>query len=124
VAHGKSHVDQIQVCFHNYTSKELFQFILTHEMGHIIRNCNPRNAAKYNEHLNVFSDEGGISYYARNASTCTGSDNRSEDYADMIAYYLHPQSLMSSCGPQPSKNPYADGGFAKHFTTARAILEK
>lgn len=103
-------------CFGGATSVELvqyngqyFKFILTHELGHVIRNCNPRNVTKYDDHVNAVSKEGAVSYYGGNATKCTGSDNYSEDYADMITYYVNNLAGYATaiCDPNQSPpNPY------------------
>lgn len=113
-----------------YDKEDYFKFIITHELGHAIRNCQPRNKAKYNEHVNAVKAEGAVSYYGGNAASCTGSDNPSEDYADTIAYFLNPAAGLSSgpCGPKNPPNPYykAEGKDKKpeHLKVAEGVLKK
>ncbi len=92
-----------------YQPKALFQFILTHELGHVIRNCHPRNIILYSKHIEAYNSEGAVSYYGGHAAACTGSDNLSEDYADMIAYYVNPEAGIATvkCAPNATPpNPY------------------
>jgi hypothetical protein len=114
---------------HKYDNEAFFKFIFTHELGHSIRNCKPRNVNKYNEHLNAIKAEGAISYYGGHASSCTGSDNASEDYADTMAYFVTPDAGFSSgpCGPKNPPNPYykASDKKAEHLTkVAEPVLKK
>lgn len=108
----------------NYSSKPLFTFILIHEFGHVIRNCHRREGIQWTQHIESFTREGAISYYASNARACTGSDNLSEDYADMTAYYLNREAGLASapCGPQNPPNPYIANGFPLHYTIANGVL--
>lgn len=74
------------------SSAAYFKFILIHELGHFIRNCQPREISKYNQHINAIYIDQYISYYAENASSCADTTSNSEDYADTIAYYINPES--------------------------------
>jgi lysophospholipase L1-like esterase len=100
--------DDVSIYLGQYdTSAAYFKFILTHELGHFIHACNPRSVSGYTQHLNAIYLDGPISYYAGHAAQCTLSDNNSEDYADMIAYFLNPMSGHVS-GPldcEPDRNP-------------------
>lgn len=106
-----------------YPDEELFKLVFIHEFGHVIRNCPNSQSNYYAEHDNAYTKEGGVSYYARNAAACTGSDNKSEDYADMIAYYLNPNTTRQTarCSPE-NKNPNLKINFPLHYNTARSIL--
>lgn len=110
--------------------QEFFKFLLIHELGHIVRNCNDRATIQYDEHINAHNSEGGVSYYGNNASSCTGSDNLSEDYADMIAYYLSPSAGLStvSCDPiQNRPNPFFSKNptdFPTHLKVAQTVLNR
>lgn len=111
-----------------YPNKDLFKFILTHELGHVVRNCNARATIQYNEHINAFNNEGAVSYYGGHAVSCTGSDNLSEDYADMIAYYVNPSAGIATAKCDPSPNPPNPFFVAKskplHHTVAQGVLNK
>lgn len=111
-----------------YTPKEFFQYLLTHELGHVIANCRPSDAHVYDQR-NAFDREGAVSYYAAHANTCSGSENYSEDYADMIAYYLNPSAGLStiSChgsAPANPPNPFHGTPVLKpiHKTVVEGIL--
>lgn len=105
-----------------------FKFIFTHELGHVIANCMNRNISKLDEQRNAYSKEGGVSFYASNANSCTGSDGPSEDYADMIAYYLNPTVGFSTtiCGGRAPINPpnplFVAPTKKLHYDVARSIL--
>lgn len=98
-----------------YATEKTFKFMLTHELGHQIRNCNKRAVIRYNEHLNAYDKEGAVSYYGANAYACWKTNNYSEDYADAIAYGVTSDvnGGVSSCGPSwphpfypaPAKKP-------------------
>ena len=100
--------DDVSIYLGQYdTSAAYFKFILTHELGHFIHACLPRSVSGYTQHLNAILLDGPISYYAGHAAQCTLSDNNSEDYADMIAYYLNSESGHVS-GPlscESDRNP-------------------
>lgn len=112
-----------------YTSREFFKFILLHEFGHVIQACHPSGISNHFAQKNAFAVEGAISYYAQNAAACTGSSSLSEDYADMIAYYLDSSAGFSSgpgggnCGPANPPNPFTSGGFSSHKSAAKGALE-
>ena len=103
-----------------------FKFLLTHEFGHVINYNNPRETIRWTEHQNAFAEEKGISYYAQNAAACTGSENSAEDYADTIAYFLHPKAGETTPACDPNKNPpnplYELTTFPKHLEVAKMIL--
>lgn len=113
---GSSQVGCFQgtsVVLGQYNPESLFKFILIHELGHVIHNCHDRSKTRMNDIINAAapSNEGAVSYYGANASSCTGSDNNSENYADVVAYYLTPSAGLSSasCGgqaPQSPPNPF------------------
>lgn len=111
--------------------ESFFKFLLIHELGHIVRNCNNRETIQYSQHENAYiADGGGVSYYGNFAPSCTGSDNLSEDYADMIAYYLIPSAGEStvSCDPIPNRpNPFfskTPSDFPAHLRVAESILKR
>lgn len=100
--------DDVSIYLGQYdSSAEYFKFILIHELGHFVHACQPRSVNGYTNHLNAIYIDGPISYYAGHATQCALSDNNSEDYADMIAYYLNPLSGHVS-GPvdcESDRNP-------------------
>lgn len=104
-----------------YTPEAFFKFIIIHEFGHIIQNCQPRIKSRSIEHENSYASEGPISYYSKNTELCTGLSNHlQEDYADTMAYYFNPDAGLSS-GPSKCPgiianppNPYINGGFTEH----------
>jgi hypothetical protein len=102
-----------------YTFKQAF----AHELGHVIANCSTKRTAHWQEYLNAHRTEGGVSHYGRNAESCTGSDSISEDFAEMIAFYLNPgvATTIVACNRTPEQvNMAAD--FPMHFEVAKAIL--
>lgn len=104
---------------------DLFNVILIHELGHAVRNCNSRTAIMYDQHLQVLASEGPITSYAANAS-CTGSDTFSEDYAEMVTYYLNinSPSRTAACAPDSQGNPYSGGRHPAHYQLVQQILKK
>lgn len=108
----------------------LFKYALIHELGHVIRNCNQSPINFYTDHLNAFNKEKGVTYYANNAPSCTGSDNESEDYAEMVARYLNPNTAIQmikskpdkSCNPPASESIDMKNRFPLHYNTARSVL--
>lgn len=107
-----------------YEPEDAFKLIFIHELGHIIRNCTTdRTLSKYNEHLEALNSEGGVSHYARNANSCTGSDTPSEDYADMIAYYLNQETQVGTAMCAAGKpRPNIKIQYPKHYNVVRAVL--
>lgn len=111
-----------------YTPGDFFKFILTHELGHVIQSCQPRSKSQFDEAINAYNTEGGISFYGNNASACNGTVNINENYADIIAYYLNPSagygSGPKSCGgPANPPNPFFSGSsFPLHYSVGKAVL--
>lgn len=101
-----------------------FKFLLTHELGHVVNYANPREEIQWTAQENAFGQEGGISYYARNAAACTGSDNLAEDYADMIAYYMHPHAGETTPACDPDKSPPNPLFELKEFPLHLGVAEK
>lgn len=107
-----------------FSEESAFKHVLIHELGHVIRNCAGRERAQETAFLNALEKEGGVSYYGQNAPACTGSDRPSEDYAEMIAYYLNPGVPVASylkCY-QASQSPYSREDFPLHYQVARDVL--
>lgn len=101
-------------------SEEQFKVVLTHELGHIIR---WRTDSHIAELRSAISTEGYLTRYSTNAPSCTGSDNFNEDYAEMIAYYLNPNSrAQTTIRCSGEENPYLNRNHQLHYTIAREIL--
>lgn len=120
----------IAVRLGQYTPGTFFKFILTHELGHVIQSCLPRSESKFNEAINAYYAEGGVSFYGNNANSCNGTVNVNENYADIIAYYLNPSAGLASgpasCGGPPNPpNPFFVGQtrFPLSFTAAEGVLQ-
>ncbi|MBI2022341.1 hypothetical protein HYS97_00615 [Candidatus Daviesbacteria bacterium] len=96
--------------------------VLIHELGHVVRNCNPQNRIQWIEHERALTQEGGVSDYGNKAKSCTGSDNGSEDYAEMIAYYLNPGNAVSTVTCFPPQFPNMKQDFPLHYNIAREVL--
>lgn len=113
-----------------YIGDGFFKFIIIHELGHVVRNCNNRETIQYTQHLNAYEAEQGVSYYGNYAASCTGSDNHSEDYADMVAYYLRPADGQSTVSCDPIKgrpNPFfskTPTDFPLHLQVAETVLKR
>lgn len=115
-----------------YPDKELFQVIFIHEMGHVIRNNSARADAAYSDHLNAMKADGLITNYPRSLCTYTAGEiaqygrpflEQSEDYAEMVAYYLNLESdarTTGCAGREP--NPYKNGKNPAHLEVARKVL--
>lgn len=105
-----------------YTTEELFKVIIIHELGHVIRNCNQDIDSLKSAHLDALSHEGGVTAYADTACL-PGTDRESEDYAEMIAYFLNPdvvEQTVRSCNR--GVVPFANNKYPKHFALAKQIL--
>lgn len=106
-----------------YNNERTFKAILIHELGHVIRNCNNRQTIQYLEHEQAYAKEYGVSYYANNAYDCTKSDNLSEDYADMVVYYLDPITTHQSAAcATVEKSPNLQQNFPLHYNVANTVL--
>jgi len=116
-----------------YSGPTFFKFIATHEFGHWLEACNTGAEIKRQDAINAFYAEGGISWYATNGNpTCfTDTTNWKENYADIVAYFLHPNAGFSSgprkCVPpslQNPPNPFFGGPtqFPVQLGIARSIL--
>lgn len=107
---------------------EILTVVAIHEMGHVIRNC-PQPF--YDEQLKAYQAEGGVTNYSRTACTYitrehpipTAWEHESEDYAETITYYLHPQASeqTAACAGR-GPNPYANGKKPLHYAVAKKIL--
>lgn len=123
----------VSVRLGQYTPENFFKFIFTHELGHVIQACTPRSESHYSDALNAYSTEGGVSFYANNATNCfpDGSvSNINENYADIIAYYLNPQAGLASgpisCGgPSSPPNPFFAGttNYPLSFSVGEQVLK-
>lgn len=115
--------DKVAVYLGQYP-ETLFKYALIHELGHVIRNCSKTAVSSYVNHLNALNKEGAVTYYANNASSCTGSDNISEDYAEMIALYLNPSAniQMVKCAPAGTKYTNLSADFPLHYNVVKSVL--
>ncbi|HRN95869.1 MAG TPA: hypothetical protein PLD54_00300 [Candidatus Levybacteria bacterium] len=102
-------------------NRQLFDVVFTHEMGHIIRSCSDPNFA--DEH-NIARREGQLTSYSQTLclwDTPTPWNYESENYAEMIAYYLNPTApAQTACTPGP--NPFDNGAHPLQKDVARQIL--
>lgn len=100
----------------NFQNESGFRHNIVHELGHFIRNCVKNWDTQYAAHMNAFAPptqggEGPISFYGTYADVCYKGKNDSEDYADMVTYYLNPESGISSinkCKYKPSLESLID----------------
>lgn len=114
----------LSVFIGQFPEETAFKHILIHELGHVIRNCAGRQKAQETAFMNAHNAEGGVSYYAKNASSCTGSDSPSEDYAEMIAFYLNPGTPVKSylkCYQQDQER-LSPEQFPLHYQVAQDVL--
>lgn len=107
-----------------FSEEELFKITFTHELGHIIKWCNPNSQSRIGDLPDIIEKESYVTYYSANASTCTGSDNFNEDYAEMITYYLNPSanSKTAKCEGNQMPNPYLGNKHPLHYNAAKDIL--
>lgn len=107
-----------------YQGEEFNKLILIHELAHIIQNCQPSSKSFFSELPGIIKNEGYITGYSRNASSCAGSIPLNEDYAETLAYYLNPNSTSRTlpCGDTDLSNPYKNRAFSQHFELANKIL--
>lgn len=112
-------------------NEELFKVAITHELGHIIRNCTaPRNNICYYAHLEVWDNgKNPVTNYSKTACTYPSSsrgwwEKTSEDYAEMLTYYLNPgvDQQTAACAGR-SANPYANGAHSAHWALADKIIK-
>ncbi len=112
-------------------SQETFTILVFHELGHVIRNCSSRGDSAWDTHLAAIASEGYVSIYSNNPCTYSAQEleknrdwiHQSEDYAEMITYYLHQdkrQQTVRCAGG--GTNPFADGAAPAHFEAVKQIL--
>lgn len=114
----------VSVLIGQFPEETAFKHILMHELGHVIRNCAGRERAQESAFIQAHKSEGGVSYYAKNAPACTGSDNTSEDYAEMIAFYLNngtPVASYLKCH-QEKQFRLSPQEYPLHYQVARDVL--
>ena len=89
----------------------------------MVANCSTKQTANWGAYLKAHVAEGGVSHYGRNAPSCTGSDSISEDFAEMIAFYLNVGDAVSivACNGTPEK-VNLETQYPLHFAVARDIL--
>lgn len=108
----------------NVETADLVKLLFAHEMGHVIWHHTPESAGHQTEHMNALTKEGGVTIYGDNPCYDPGNAyaRQTEDYAEMIAYYLNPfLNEQTSCGTK-GYNPFADGKFPQHLQVAKSIL--
>lgn len=103
--------------------RSLFRIVFTHEMGHIIMNC-PEGDTYRDAHNQARNEEGQLTIYSQQLCTYKNPgkwEEESENYADMIAYYLnYDVNSRTACGEEP--NPYINGSNPRHKAVAEMIL--
>lgn len=98
-----------------WNDEELFKIVLIHELSHCIYWYNKDADSRQTEHNNLFGTIGGVTGY--------GATNKTENYPEMITYYLNPGIIERT-----SKNynkpivPYANGRNSQYFELAKKIL--
>lgn len=126
---GSEQVNCGQINLRRYDDPEYLKVILIHELGHIIYWCNEDTVNKRSEHSNIYLSEGAVTGYAlpTGGTTCTGQPGATENYPEMIAYYLNSGITertvigMTKCITR-NQVPYADGKFSRHFNLVKTIL--
>ncbi len=99
------------------TDETSFKIVFTHEMGHIIYHHTTDQQSKRSEHDGVLYPKGPVTGY--------GACDVTENYAEMIAYYLNPNQVENTntpCGAWTPKIPYANGNNQNYFNLAKEIL--
>ncbi len=105
-----------------------FKFLLTHEFGHVISYNNLREVTLKTEFENIWAEENGISAYSRRngESGCNGGASMEEDYAETVAYFLHPNAgeTTGACNADEDKsNPlYTTSKYPRHIELIRKVL--
>jgi hypothetical protein len=114
----------VAVNLQQFPNEALFKYAFIHEFGHVIRNCPNSTDNLFSKQVDAYYAEKGVTYYANNASRCTGSDNISEDYAEMVALYLNPNAgiQFTSCTPAGTPFPNLQSQFPLHYNIARTVL--
>lgn len=102
------------------STKEAFNVVLLHELGHIVYWCNQDPISKRSEHARIFNLEGGITGYAQHA--CFGTPPVNEDYAESHAYYLNPNTPEVIECNRRNQIPFANGKYPMHFNLVKSIL--
>lgn len=115
-----------------YVPAESFKLILTHELGHTIEACTPRELIHWADHEIAYDTEGGISEYGRRANQgCQSGVNKyNENFADMLAYFLNPTAgdVPPTCHGvinSPDWNPFygtRHKTYPMHEEVVRAVL--
>lgn len=120
----------VAVELRQYGDEQIFKYALIHELGHVIRNCPVSISNHASDHDNAFTREGGVTYYANHAASCTGGVNKSEDYAEMIARYLLPNTTIQivvakperGCTPPSTESVNLQRDKPLHYNVARSVL--
>ncbi|MBI2121160.1 MAG: hypothetical protein HYU05_00450, partial [Candidatus Wildermuthbacteria bacterium] len=122
-----------KISLDQYNGEDLFSVVLVHELAHVMRSCNSKEQIRWDDHVKTIETDGEyVTGYAK--TVCKDeqeADDRKkdEDYAEMIAYYLHPgvpeitmeKGLYRDCG-NIGGIPYANGRIPAHLEIARGLL--
>jgi hypothetical protein len=94
--------------------------LILHELGHVIQYCQPDSVSRYSEINSAIASDGYISTYSR--TNCFGGIQKSEDYAETLAFYLAPDANEHTCtGGRTLPNPYKSGRFQAHRALAAKV---
>lgn len=106
------------------TDPVLFKIVLTHELAHVIYWCNDDAINRVTEHANIYVQEGAVTGYGEpvNGTTCYNTPARTENYPEMIAYYLNRGVVEQTGCNLRGQVPFANGRFPLHYNLARKIL--
>lgn len=108
------------------TTDDTFKTIMLHELSHAIRYFDSASASHKNSLPAVVKKEGYVTAYSR--TLCLGANTYArhldEDYAEMLAYYLRPNTTerTARCATN-NLHPYWAGKHRGHFNLAKAILD-
>lgn len=104
--------------------EDVFGFIITHEFGHIIQDCDKGLLRLNAEFVDAHYLEGGVDHYANNARICGSNSNLQEDYAESLSYYLNPTTNLPTevCTGAPFVRPDLKNKFPLHYNVISTIM--
>lgn len=108
-----SQLGPTEINLKNYEDETLFKVIFIHELGHIIYWYNDDKISHQTEHNNLHKR--GLS------ATRYGATDKTENYPEMITYYLNPGKTEQTLFSQ-AVVPFANGRNPEYFNLAKAIL--